>query len=346
MIVFRADGSNTTGAGHLMRCMTIADAFPNKDRILFVTNSEESARMVAERGFDAVVLKTYEGRNPSEVSIEKELPELKKILKDNRATYLMVDSYRVTDDYLEKLKAITVVGLIEDKGDHKYPVNLILNYNIFADSDKMDKMYGTDAMILCGADYIPIREPFCEARYTVFKKVRNVLILTGGGDAFNLADKFVDFFGNREDGIKYHLVSGFYANSEPLRRKIEKCNNIEFYSDIKDIWNLMVQCDIAVSAGGTTVYELMAVGVPVVGYTFADNQKPLMEYIKEKDIFPTCGDYRNEGDNLLKNIDNAIISLTEQTVRKEISFMEQSIVTGNGASYTKEAINYCINKNA
>lgn len=346
MIVFRADGSNTTGAGHLMRCMTIADAFPNRDRIIFVTNSEESALMVNERGYDSIVLKTYDKKNPSDIPIENELPELKKILNDNRTTFLMVDSYRVTDKYLEELKKETVVGLIEDKGEHKYPVNLVLNYNIFADSEKMDKMYGTDAMILSGGEYIPIRESFCEVRYTVFKRVRNILLLTGGGDAYGLAEKFVDYFGNRDDGIKYHLVCGFYSDEDKLHEKVSKANNFVVYKDVKDIWTLMAQCDMAVSAGGTTVYELMAVGVPVIGYTFADNQKPLMEYVKEKEIFPTCGDYREEGDELFKHIDDAIAKLQDQTVRKEMSFMEQSIVTGSGASYTKEAINYCINKNA
>jgi len=340
MIVFRADGSNSTGAGHLMRCMTIADAFPNKDRILFITNSIESVGMVNARGYEAIAV------SPENIdNIEDEIDEVKNILTGNNTTFLMVDSYRVTDVYLKELRKVTTLGLIEDKGDRKYPVDLILNYNIFADKKKLNEMYGDEAMVLCGAEYVPIREEFCRAKYTIYKSVKNVLILTGGGDAFNLAEKFVDYFGNRKDDIKYHLVCGYYAkDNQSFLAKVSKTGNFTVHYDVSDIWNLMTTCDIAVSAGGTTIYELMTIGVPTIGYIFADNQKPLMDYVHEKEIFPFCGDFREKKDSLFSSIADKIESLNRQDERKRISDFEKSVIAGSGSLYIKEAIGYCISK--
>ncbi len=129
MIIFRADGSNKIGAGHIMRCMTIADAFPDKERVLFVTCSEDSVPLINARGYKAVVLKTYEGKEALEIPIDKELKEFKAVLKENKPSFIMVDSYRATDDYLTELGKISTVGYIDDVGEHKYPVKLLLNYN-------------------------------------------------------------------------------------------------------------------------------------------------------------------------------------------------------------------------
>ena len=43
---------------------------------------------------------------------------------------------------------------------------------------------------------------------------------------------------------------------------------------MKDMAGLMRACDLAVSAAGTTLYELCAAGVPSVSFTMADNQLP------------------------------------------------------------------------
>ena len=55
MYFFRADGNATTGAGHLMRCATIATALAGrlggKDGIRFVCADDQSASLAAQQGF-------------------------------------------------------------------------------------------------------------------------------------------------------------------------------------------------------------------------------------------------------------------------------------------------------
>lgn len=327
VIGFRADGSNTVGVGHIMRSLTIADAFNDKLNTLFITDSRESASIIEGRGFRALVLHAD--------SMENELPELTSIIVENRIDFLMVDSYRVTDEYLSALGESVKLGYIDDFTDHRRPVDLILNYNIFVDEDKVKSIYeGSKTKLLLGSTYAPIRKEFGDTSYEVRDEVKNVLILTGGGDRYGLADKFAKRFEKSEDGITYHLVGGFYTcKSEESEGK-----NVVWHGSVSDIWNLMQKCDVAISAGGSTVYELMSIGVPVISYTFADNQKPLAAYIDKNKIFPTCGDYRDKGETLISDIAGGLAKLKDKGVRESLCAKEKALVGAEGASLIAKAI--------
>ncbi|NLV76359.1 MAG: UDP-2,4-diacetamido-2,4,6-trideoxy-beta-L-altropyranose hydrolase, partial [Tissierellia bacterium] len=51
-----------------------------------------------------------------------------------------------------------------------------------------------------------------------------------------------------------------------------KYNNVKFYMNVKNMKNLMINNDLAISAGGNTLYELCACGIPTIAIIIADNQ--------------------------------------------------------------------------
>ena len=339
MIAFRADGSNIIGAGHIMRCLTIADAFDDKKDICFITCNEDSVSLINERGYEAYCLAAYSGKDVMKAPINEELSELKDLIGKLGIRFLMVDSYRVTDEYLKELKTVTNTGYIDDMTDKHISADLVLNYNLFADDKKQKDLADASAKVLCGADFVPIRKEFSETAYEVREEVKNVLILTGGGDALGLGDKFAKFLGNDDSGITYHIVGPFYKEGSSDEANAE---NIVRLAGVKDIWNLMKTCDVAITAGGSTVYELMCMGVPAIGYIFADNQKPLADYIDKNKIFPSCGDYRVKKEELFNSIKKELENLCDVNVRKSISKKEKALITGSGAKRVKEEIEKCI----
>ena len=56
----------------------------------------------------------------------------------------------------------------------------------------------------------------------------------------------------------------------------------------------MKKVDVAISAGGTTLYELCACGTPTISYSFADNQLNNVKQFDEDGIIPYAGDVRYE----------------------------------------------------
>ena len=337
MILIRADGSPKTGSGHIMRCMTIAEQLKSREQLCFVTDSEDSVSLIESRGFSVEVLKGCYEENRLE-----EIDELRQLIISKKAKLLLVDSYLVTEEYFEGLKDIVTLAYLDDMGEKVYPVDIIVNYNVFAnESDYLQKYSTQAAECLIGPSYIPIRDEFTGEKYEVRQELKDVLILTGGGDYYNLAQMFMDAFGQKEElkKINFHLVCGYYNNQkEILKKKAERYRNFCLYENVQDIWKLMRKCDCAVTAGGTTVYELCAVGVPIIGYAFADNQHPVMDYMNHNRLAVYCGDYREKGEMLLKELAQTLLDYRGYEFRKGISGSIKNLVDGKGAGRIADAL--------
>ena len=51
MILFRSDGNSDIGSGHIMRCLSIADAIQDNDEEwVFVTSCNQSADFIRSKG--------------------------------------------------------------------------------------------------------------------------------------------------------------------------------------------------------------------------------------------------------------------------------------------------------
>ena len=58
----------------------------------------------------------------------------------------------------------------------------------------------------------------------------------------------------------------------------------------------MRDSDIAVTAGGSTMYELSALGVPMVCFSFVDNQERIVEGFVERGLVGFGGNYLLQGE--------------------------------------------------
>ena len=94
---------------------------------------------------------------------------------------------------------------------------------------------------------------------------------------------------------------------------------------------IMRECDVAVSAAGSTLYELCACGVPTVTYVFADNQINGADEFSRLGLMINAGDIREtnyECDSILYSLRKMI---EDSEIRTSISYKMKSVVDGNGA---------------
>lgn len=321
MVIIRADGNAAIGAGHLMRCLTIADAI--HDKVLFVCADKESAQAAQSRGYQTVVLST-DYRN-----MESELP----LWGNWEPDVILVDSYYVTDRYLEGLRNLSPVVLLDDMAQHAYPVTAVVNYNAFAQQAVYAKLYqGTETMYYVGSSYIPVREQFLHRNYQVRETVRNVLITTGGGDQDNIAGRILETLSCYE--VCFHVVTGRYNPYEKEWQHLAQVQKKVFvYNNVENMAELMERCDLAVTAGGTTVYELAAVGVPFICFSYACNQEALAAYVGEQNIAGYAGAYHQNGEATLKQLRTCFEELIESfLLRRERSSKQKQLVDGLGAA--------------
>lgn len=335
-IIIRADGNAIIGAGHLMRCLTIAEAFDNKASVGFVCADRDSATLALSNGFDAYVLDTdYR-------DMEQELPLWAELFAEDAGEacegtalekrLFLVDSYYVTNCYLENLRAYGQVILLDDMIKYPWAADVVINYNAFAMEEMYQQLHSPyDTEYYVGGRYIPIRKEFCGRNYWVEGQVEHILITTGGGDCNNIAGQILDNIW--EESCSFHVVTGrFNPHYEALLRKAEACENIHVHHDVKNMAELMEQCDLAVTAGGTTIYELSALGVPFVCFSYAENQEKLTEYIGTKRIAGYGGAYHKDATGTLASIAKQIMALKkDSSLRKEYSEKERKLVDGEGA---------------
>ena len=92
-----------------------------------------------------------------------------------------------------------------------------------------------------------------------------------------------------------------------------------------------VLCDIAITAGGVTTYELCACGIPSVMYTLADNQFQIARTVSEQNLIPWIGDVREDMDACMDRLVQVIEDMKDDVEkRKKISHTMQKIVDGEG----------------
>ncbi len=335
-ILIRADGNAKIGAGHLMRCLTIAQALENKSQVGFVCADKDSAELALAKGFDAYVLGTDYRQMEQELSLWEGLfGECNRVAQEKtcqKDRVVLVDSYYVTNAYLEGLSEYGQVVLLDDMCKQPWNVAGLINYNAFATKEMYDLLSSPyETRYYVGGQYIPIRKEFCDKEYQVSERVENILITTGGGDLENIAGKILEQIW--EVSCTFHVVTGrFNPHYEELVKKAEACGNVCVYHDVKDMASLMEQCDLAVTAGGTTIYELSAIGVPFVCFSYAENQERLTEYIGNMQMAGYGGAYHKNASETLVSIAKQIEELKSNTkIRLEYSAKERKLVDGEGA---------------
>lgn len=343
MFLIRADGNAQIGAGHLMRCLTIAEEFAalyGRENICFVCAEVSSAELVVDDNFQAYVLGTDYQELELELSEWDRLPSELRLKKSLKKPVILVDSYYVTDKYLASLRAYGYVVLLDDFGEHCYPVDCVINYNAPADPWHYRRLYqGKDVMQLIGNRYTPVRRQFCDAAYQVKEEVHSVLITTGGGDQDNIAGKILERLYDR-NWIFYLVTGRFNPNLQKLKELENNFDNVHICYDVKNMAELMEKCDVAVTAGGSTVYELAAVGVPFICFSYAENQEILTNYIRAENITGEAGAWHKDPEKTLE----AIALLFESLIRdwkKRVTVSQRikSMVDCKGAVRLAEELN-------
>lgn len=302
-IAFRADANKTIGMGHIMRCLSIADAFRALGHdILFIISDHGITSLINMRGYEAIVL------NSDYKNMGQELP----YWPSKTPNLIIIDSYYVTSQYLKQLhKKIARTGgkivYLDDVYSFPYPVDVLVNYNAYATNDIYKKLYnGTDVSLpklILGPRYAPLRTMFSGIAHKVQpEKVQNILISTGGSDELHLSLSLLRYIinnrgvTNKEDESKffYHILLGVMnADKEEIKQLAKGKHFAVLHENVTDMKSLIEKMDLAISAAGSTLYEICACGVPLITLATADNQIRGAEAFERIGMGVNIGDVRD-----------------------------------------------------
>lgn len=297
MILFRTDGNSEIGTGHIMRCLSLADAFRALgEEAVFAAADETMKWLIEKRGFQCFVL----GTDYRDMS--SDLGHTLELVRKLNAELLIADSYFVTADYLRRVKEEVRLAYLDDLASFVYPVDVLINYNIYADKQVYEKLYAESGeplpRLLLGAGYAPMRAEFRGLpKKEIKEKCTDILISTGGADSLHLSLRFAEYISAecRSDGLKYHLLIGaMNRDRSEIEQITSESENIVLHFNVEKMSELICSCDIAVSAAGSTMYEICACGVPLITYVLADNQIPGAKGFEKHGLAVFCNDARKE----------------------------------------------------
>lgn len=377
MFYIRADGNEKIGMGHIMRSLTIAEALRERGaQVCFLSADEKPEKLIRAHGFPVRIL--FTDYNEMEVELPQLMNFLTEKTAFGESAQggetaggkpkLLIDSYFITPFYLQNLRLFATVILLDDNKNAIYPCDALINYNIYGKTLGYEEEYPAGVKLFLGCGYAPLREQFRDVTYTIRDQVKHILFTTGGGDSFHAAltlakrllageNRNAENTGARElsDGtasengagedapggaLTWHFLIGPYCPDIKELEEIAAGHNfLKIHKNVTNVSELMSICDIAVSAAGSTLYELCSVGVPTIGFTFADNQRRNMEAFSRLTPVLDAGDFSVSPEAVLAFMEKGIAALCgSKELREKISAAMRSLIDGRGTGRLAEAL--------
>lgn len=322
-LYIRVDMNRTIATGHVMRCLSIAEAArDNGVDATFILADTQAEDLIQSKGFRMIIL------NSTWNDLEKELPDLLDLIAKENIETLLVDSYYVTENYLEALNNATSVAYIDDLNSFHYPVDTLIAYANYWKKMNYEDNY-PDTKLLLGCSYVPLRTEFRNLPPKLIREnVENLLILTGGSDNLGISENILDHI-LLEQYKKVDVICGrYFEQFDYMKTKYCNCQNVHLHKAVDNIIDYMLDADVAISAGGTTLYELCATGTPTITYSFADNQLDNVRQFAEDGIMQYAGDIRF--DFWERKMNRLLVCLKNNRLRKDVSIKEKKIIDGYG----------------
>lgn len=285
-LLIRADANAEIGNGHVMRCLALAQVWQDHGgEVIFLCSDSLPAALQDRLYIEDVKVVLRE--DPSGDHVDAQF--LTKLATQLGTSLVVVDGYAFDAEYQRILKNAGLRVLFLDDNGHAehYYSSWILNQNFHAD-ESLYRERESDTQLLLGTRFTLVRREFREWRgfqRTIIDIAKNLLVTMGGADPDNVTLDVLHAINSIPDAETLQIkvvVGGSSPHLSSLRSFVSDSRlNVEILSDVINMPELMAWADLAISAGGSTIWELCLMGVPTVALVLADNQAALVEKLAE-----------------------------------------------------------------
>lgn len=335
-IFFRVDANSRTGSGHLMRCLAFAHGWQirgGKSTFISRCPCEVLRSRILEAGFDFLPI---EYSYPDPADLQNTLAALKQGLNHSSCAtmpWLILDGYHFDDVYQHRVRKDGNKLFVIDDNAHLscYHADILLNQNVHAEG--LTYRCNPDILLLLGTRHVLLREEFNRWRNwirPVHTIARRVLVTLGGSDPDNVTPKVIQVLQQIDlRNLEVRIVVGpANPHLETLQDAISGCKKFKILSDVRDMSKVMVWADIAISAGGSTCWELAFMGVPNIILVLAANQEQIARELHRAGASVNMGWF---GEVSSEALQKTTVSLLQGVrIREEMSRRGRSLVDGLG----------------
>lgn len=310
-VAIRVDASISIGTGHVMRCLTLADALCKRGAsVIFLCRLHEGnpCSMLKQRGYEVVELPlrteiVADGRLEHSAwlgaSQSQDAADCGAAIAEMQAIdWLVVDHYALDAEWEVALRRyVPRVLSIDDLADRNHDCDALLDQNIYnnAESRYVGRVPEKCRLFL-GPHYALLREEFDHAldlrKRADHAVLRRVLILFGGIDLGNdtlSAIKVVEQLHAAQLDVDV-VVAPRNAHAEEIRKYCASRPQFRLHFSPSNLAELMANSDLAIGAGGTTTFERLYLRLPALLKPVSANQEAPLSDMSRMGLFSLFGD--------------------------------------------------------
>lgn len=331
-IVFRVDSSSQIGAGHLMRCLALADELDKAKNynITFIC-SDLVGNLIRLINYQVLILPKKANFKSNSTYINwlgssqtEDANQTIKVLPKN-TNILIVDSYALDSSWHRILKNHSkIIMVIDDLANRNFDCDILLNQNLGFQIHNYNNKIPEDCSLLLGCDYALLRHQFADLRPKALlkrkktKSIQNILITMGGSDKMNITYEVIK---QLDKNLNIVVVLGATSVHKDTILHYARDKKIKIIVDAKNMPELMLKADLAIGAGGSTSWERCCLGLPSLTFILSENQRKIAENLHNIGATLIVKNLASDFEELTKNFEFWL----------SMSIKSQSLTDGLGA---------------
>ncbi len=337
-VVFRVDGSHAIGGGHISRCLTLAEELKRRkiDSVFCLKFSDNSMeRNIRKKGFRV-------SRISPQMSFQQEVEAFFDLFRQSQARAAIFDGYHLSEKYLRLMTdRLPCVCVIDDLGENHFDSDILLNQNITANPAMYRGKVGRKTQLLLGPQYALLRDEF--RRFSGFKRrigdVKNILVTFGGADKYNFTLKTLKALNDLHRKVSLTVVFGpSHQHFEEVKRFVRGSprGRIKILKNVKNMAQLMRRADLIISSGGSTSWEICAMGTPALQVIMAQNQAGIVKELCRRGITINLGWYRKVTEQIIAK--QVLRLISDKKKRQAMSRLGRLLVDAQGAQRVAQVL--------
>lgn len=308
-VIFRADASLQIGTGHVMRCLTLADALSAGGAVCeFICRMHEGnlVEFIRGKGYVVYTLPADQSAgagsttSPSDAATQQlahshwlgatqaqDIEACTPILALQRPDWLIVDHYALAASWERALAPYyRKLMVIDDLADRAHACDLLLDQTYGRAAADYRALVPDACNLLCGSQYALLRPEFGALRlYSLQRRalpvLRELLITMGGVDKDNVTGKVLQALQTCSLPVDCRITVVMGVTAPWLDEVRDQARNMPWPTrvlvGVSEMAQLMADSDLAIGAAGATSWERCCLGLPTIMLLVADNQRKVAQ---------------------------------------------------------------------
>lgn len=358
-VAFRADASLLLGSGHVMRCLTLAEALRAEGSECLFICREHAGNMVAhirQHGFAVAVLPmlvrstldTHHAGHACANSLgcdwQTDAQQTQAILRDLQPDWLVVDHYALDWQWeVAQQPHCQKLLVIDDLADRTHHCDVLLDQNLGRHTADYKNLVPAHSQVMAGPQYALLRPEFTALRaYSLQRRqqpqLKHLLITMGGADLPNATAQVLLTL--QSCGLPPDCcITVVMGSQAPWLQQIQTLAQAmpwptKVLVNVTEMAQRMADSDLAIGAAGGTAWERCCLGLPSIVVVLADNQCAGARALQQTQAAMLIGRL----DDIALQLPLAIQAMTQANQLAQFSAAASAVADGRGVGRLVQAL--------